>query len=407
MYNSFIVGRYSPFIQPDFLNTKGWRSTMKSWSYTPAKQNLEVCFSAGDFAPSRSPFVDLPKAQYANQSILRLADGYPTVSTWDLWYNVLSNQFTKFNKTDTFAVLYNIEVALMLIEDFGITPSQITLVSDNDNKSVTARTLGCNVVDNFEDLTMNFTHVLKNPPWEDGIYAKFWEKTYNVLLDDGYQIDILPTNWMSLRDFDKYRKYLLENFQILSMKIYDNRKKEVFQIFNQTVIVMVSKKCKNPNNTLVEYTFCDQPTFTVDLTRYDFFPIYFSPLSVSILDKVLGKKTQNAVYDKNATANYISGQTMAQTMFVTNRNSWKLNNDPAVEDFWKLTYPGQSADLHFEWYQSDSFEYVLGMIKSQPKNQYYLIETTGVHNFTNNDFNSYFGFTQAHLDEIARWKSSK
>ena len=66
-----------------------------------------------------------------------------------------------------------------------------------------------------------------------------------------------------------------------------------------------------------------------------------------------------------------------------------------------------SAQLHYEWYQSDLFNYVLSMLKSQPKNQPYLPAMTGLHNFTNNDFDRYFGFTQEQLEEIARWKSNK
>jgi hypothetical protein len=49
----------------------------------------------------------------------------------------------------------------------------------------------------------------------------------------------------------------------------------------------------------------------------------------------------------------------------------------------------------------------MSILKSQAKSQVKQLAITGKHNFINNDFNSYFGFTQTHLDEIARWKSSK
>ena len=381
---------------------------MKSWSYTPAKKALEFCLENGDFAPSN----EYPKGYPFTPAV-----GYPKVSTWDLWFNELNNRRNEFDFTGTFAIYYNIEAVLLLIEDFGVNPSKIALVSDNPNKSEMALAWGCKVVTEEELNQMKFTHVLKNPPWDGGIYAKFWAKSHEILEEDGYQLDILPTNWLSLKDYLMERKYLLENFQILSLRIYDNRKKQVFDIFNPAVLVMVSKKCSNPDNSKVEYTFMDQPTFTVDLNSYDVWPFYFSSLAVSILDKVMKAKTsdletghQDPKKDIHMpTPYYVTGEVMAHKLFETSVDGWRLNDVKAtISDPFYLHYPTDvSAQLHYEWYQSDSFNYVLSMLKSQPKNQPYLPAMTGLHSFTNNNFDQYFGFTQEQLEEIARWKSSK
>jgi hypothetical protein len=161
----------------------------------------------------------------------------------------------------------------------------------------------------------------------------------------------------------------------------------------------------------------DQPTFTVDLNSYDVWPLYFSPLAVSILDKVMTAKTGDLILghqdpEKDShmpTPYYVTGEVMAHKLFETSVDGWRLNDVKAtISDPFYLHYPTDvSAQLHYEWYQSDSFNYVLSMLKSQPKNQPYLPAMTGLHSFTNNNFDQYFGFTQEHLEEIARWKSSK
>ena len=382
---------------------------MSSWTYTDQKKDLEFCFEHGDFAPS---------TRYKLQSPFNATKSYPSNSTWDLWFAVLSNYSFTFTGQDVILVKYNIEAVLMLVEDFGIAPASITLLSDNDNKTALAQAWGVTVITDCKEIPeMKFTHVIKNPPWDDGIYAKFWPLAYEALLPNGYQVDILPTNWMTLVDFTKSRKYLLENFEILSIRIYDNSKGQVFEaVPGGDVVVMVSRKTDTPNNTLVEYTYFDNPTFTVDLTRHEIWPMYTTALSVKIWDMVVSKKAHDLKwYTKGkiaefATPYFVSAPTKVHQRinphFMKNPGSrWDLNTLKGIADEQQFFFDtSEKATLHHKWFGTDVFAYILAMAKSQGKNQPHPIAYTGEHNFTNNDFVSYFGFTKQHLDEVAQWK---
>ena len=109
MYNSFIVGQYSPFIPSNNLNTKGWRSTMRSWSYTDNKKMLEMCFRDNNFSPS---------TEYKVQSPFNPTKSYPYVSTWDVWFDAIANSLPAHPNKEEILVQYNIEAVLLLIQDF-------------------------------------------------------------------------------------------------------------------------------------------------------------------------------------------------------------------------------------------------------------------------------------------------
>jgi hypothetical protein len=376
-----------------------------SWTYTQAKKVVETMFDQGDFSPSTA---------YKSQSPFNESKSYPSVSSWDLWYGVLDNYAFTYTNNSRFAVFYNIDAVLVLIEDFGITASQITLLSDNNNKAALAQSWGVNVVYNYEDLPeMQFTHVLKNPPWDQGIYTKFWPLAERTLVSDGYQIDILPTNWMTLSSFQRDREYVLNNFEVQSIQIYDNSKGQVFEaVPGGDVVVMVSRKTKTPNNTLVEWTYFNEPTFTVDLTRHTIWPMYTSSLSVKILDIVVGKKIDELQWNKQPPTNFfISAPTKVHRRvdanFMKNPGSrWELNTLKGIADEQKFYFDtAQAAQLHHEWFSTDAFAYVLALVKSQGKNQPHPIAYTGEHDFVNNDFVRHFGFTSQHLQEIQQWKS--
>jgi hypothetical protein len=182
------------------------------------------------------------------------------------------------------------------------------------------------------------------------------------------------------------------------------------------VVVMVSRKTDTPNNTLVEYTYFDNPTFTVDLTRHEIWPMYTTALSVKIWDMVVSKKAHDLKwYTKGkiaefATPYFVSAPTKVHQRinphFMKNPGSrWDLNTLKGIADEQQFFFDtSEKATLHHKWFGTDVFAYILAMAKSQGKNQPHPIAYTGEHNFTNNDFVSYFGFTKQHLDEVAQWK---
>lgn len=381
-----------------------------SYTYTRTKKVIELMFGMNDFGNS---------TEYKEQSPFNSSKSFPSVSTWELWYNVLDNYSFSFDGKESIGVLYNIEVVLLLIEDFGINPKQITLFSDNQNKSALAKSWGVSVKYIKEQNDMNFTHVIKNPPWDQGVYAKFWPLAENLLVDNGYQIDIYPTNWMTLPSYQSSRDFLLENFEIKSVKIYDNSKGQVFEAQpGGDVIVMVSQKKKNPNNTQVDWTYFNNTTFTVDLTRHSIWPMYQTSLGAKIFDTVVSaKKYDLTVLDKDKIQDlpdyFIAAPTKVHARntrdFMTRPGTrWEKNVLKGIADEQVFVFENAiDCDLHYEWISTDIFAYCLEMVKSQGKNQPKPIMYLGEHNFKNNDFVKHFGFTKQHVDEVALWKSQK
>lgn len=380
-----------------------------SWTYTQPKKVVELMFDMKDFSNS---------TEYKEQSPFNKSKSYPSISTWDLWYDTLDNYSFSFDGEETISVLFNIDVVLLLIEDFGINPTQITLISDNENKTALAKSWGVNVKYKGEEQNMKFTHVIKNPPWDQGIYTKFWPLGEQLLEDNGFQIDIYPTNWMTLPSFQKDRDFLLENFEIKSIKIYDNSKGQVFEAQpGGDVIVMVSQKKTNPNNSLVEWTYFDNPTFTVDLTRHGIWPMYQTAIGAKIFDIVVSAKKNDLVCNLGrgeALPNYfIAAPTKVHSRktkdFMTRPGTkWEKNELKGIAD--EQVFEFNSAidcDLHYNWISTDIFAYCLEMVKSQGKNQPGPIMYLGEHDFKDNDFVKHFGFTKQHLDEVAQWKSQK
>lgn len=392
-----------------------------NYSYTKVKKLIAESFALGDFNGSdlyrqgRSPF----DPGHRNQSI----------PTWDLWWQTLDNHAKRLSFGAESRVLLptaQIEVIPLLTEDVGLQASQITHVADTDFKQMIAISLGTNSVRHIQETNdMKFTHIIKNPPWDQGQYRQFWEPAHERLEDGGWMLDILPTNWMCLPDFASDRAWLLEHFQIHSLRIYKNSKQEVFDVNpgGSEVVVMVAQKCAKPNNSLVEFTYMDQPPFTVDLTRYSIWPLYPSAIAVKVLDLVVSKKMADLDVVNYKRADHDFSQRVKSSHWISlptkvharcnadimraAGTEWRLNQLHEIEDTGIIQFDSANqAQLHYAWFSTPIWSYILSMVKSQGKNQPGQFIGTGLHAFVDTDFDRYFGFTQQHHDEVARWKSS-
>ena len=343
--------------------------------------------------------------------------GHAVFTPYELIDKVIQNWLSQCGGQPTkILVKWTPEAWIRLVGHFQIPRSEITVVGDSSVKEELAKFLGVCYYDvNDPQLnTMKFNHVIKNPPWDQGAYAKFWNLANDELLPGGYQVDILPTNWMTLVSFAEDRKFLLENFEILSIRILDNSKGQLFDVVHGgDVVLMISQKSQTPKNTAVEYSYFDQPSFTVDLTQHEIWPMYVSGLSVEIWNMVTGKKVKDLDWTNDAskaTPYFVSApiklhQRINANFMGSPGTRWELNTLKGIESEIQFLFEDdQRAKLHYEWFGSDIFAYVLAMSKSQAKNQPHPIAYTGEHKFINNDFVGHFGLTKQHLDEIARWK---
>jgi hypothetical protein len=385
---------------------------------TPLKKAISIAYAQDRF----------PSTWYKSQSPFK--DGAHPTSSWNLPYNAIRAQFWQLNGHGL--VMFQLEWAVLLVEDFNIDPSTLVFLSDSSLKTKFARQLGIRVIESqgpedmvsLQELTnmKPFDYVLKNAPWDKGLgqgidlpfnrttaYATFNYFGHSLLADQGICLDILPSNWMCMPDYQGWRNWMLENFEILNISIWDNSQGEVFDgITMSDVITMVSRRTLSPTNTSVEYVSYGGVPFTVDLTRYNVWPMYKSPISIKILDEVMRSKVRDLSTGTEAAP---------PVWFVSasNTRAGKRQNPTPRNDFTKGTLKAvacpiwlgyssqQSLDTHWEWMATTHYAYVLSMLQSSPKRQPIFYSMLGEHDFQNNDFYTHFNVTPTHDREIQQW----
>jgi hypothetical protein len=387
-------------------NTRHGYKKMNTYKYTQGKKQLEDLYASLAFSPS---------------SVYKIQSPFEKTSTWDLWFKYLDNRRNEF--VGNGLVHYHIDAVLMLIEDFGIDPETITFVSDNENKTILAKSWGVKIKGEGEDLKFNYN--IKNPPWDGGKWTEWVDEAVDRVELGGIVLDILPSNFGTLTGAAKYnqvRKTYLEHFQILSVSILDNSKKQVFSIDagGSDVMVIVARRCKKPDNTMVDFDYHGGDTFTVDLTKHDIWPMYCSALGYKIYNLVVGKKSKDLTHGSSSNDNprtpntsfYISTTIKWSTraMGLVERNpgtSWSKGQMKKVDGdiVWFEFSDEESYDLHYDWFTSDLYSYILEMQKSQSKNQGACLAAIGEFDFADNDFDKFFGMTEQYKTEVRNWKS--
>ena len=69
-------------------------------------------------------------------------------------------------------------------------------------------------------------------------------------------------------DYQGWRSWMLENFEILNISIWDNSQGDVFDgITMSDVVTIVSRRVTKPNNTAVEFVSYKGQPFTINLTN--------------------------------------------------------------------------------------------------------------------------------------------
>lgn len=113
------------------------------------------------------------------------------------------NVFTPFNLCEDMVrmaqpkgaiLVFNPEFAVVLIEDFGVTPSDITLYADEDPSAErVATSLGINYIRAW-CYKMKFDTIIGNPPYEGqrSLHQKFFNNSVDLLKDGGTICFIQP-----------------------------------------------------------------------------------------------------------------------------------------------------------------------------------------------------------------------
>lgn len=358
--------------------------------------------------------------------------------TWELWYEIIRTQVGCFKQDDKIAV-WNPYAPFVLIQDFNVPAKNITLwgVPGEDSKKRLANQIGINYTElnsrNIELMKNSQDYVIKNSPWDRRInipgvtqefngtypYHAFGQIGYDIVKEGGMVIDILPSNWFGVDEHKEFRNWLLQKFDILELRIIQNDKKQVFDIDNKDVVVMIARKNSKPDNSKVRFRYHDEQVFDLDLhyvsDRYGQWPLFRGKIGFEILEGLMSHSQKRADVDSGRMSKYfVEGDIKVQVRDKAGiAKGWTLNSSKGITSPERIHYEtGQDALDHFEWYQTDHFDYVFSSIKAHAKAMTNYFELTGYHKFDRDkngdiDVAKTFSLTSEQMEAIRRWKLSR
>lgn len=358
--------------------------------------------------------------------------------TWELWYEIIRTQVGCFKQDDKIAV-WNPYAPFVLIQDFNVPAKNITIwgVPGENSKKSLANQIGINYTElnsrNIELMKNSQDYVIKNSPWDrrinipgvtqefDGAYPyhAFGQIGYDLVKEGGMVIDILPSNWFGVNEHKEFRNWLLQKFDILELRIIQNDKKQVFDISNLDVIVMIARKNSKSNNSKVRFRYHDEQVFDLDLQyvneRYSQWPLFRGRIGFDILENLMSHSQKRADVDSRRTSKwFVESEILVHSRDkVDPAKNWTLNTPAGFKDPERLHFESeQDASDHFEWYHTDHFAYVFSSIKAQAKAMGNYFELTGYHKFDRDthgdiDVAKTFSLTSEQMEAIRRWKLSR
>ena len=141
-------------------------------------------------------------------------NGHNVYTNPDLFIGRLAKE--SFRKSDTFCVMFNIELVFLILSKYNINPNKITFVGDDaDKKKMWIENFGVRYIDHQEESIkdMKFTYTLMNPAFDISIESL--KKAKSITTEK--VLFIGPT-----RDFDKSQMLNdIEYYEPLGNKAFD------------------------------------------------------------------------------------------------------------------------------------------------------------------------------------------
>lgn len=330
-------------------------------------------------------------------------------------------------------VLCTVEKAIDLLHN-GYTDIVVATPNDDPIKKVCnvvgLQTMSSDIILNNKN-NMNFDFIVGNPPYDKGIkhnlslpfgnkvgiYSAFCYAVKDWLADEGVCTLVLPCNFMCLPSASSFRKWMIDNYQIVKVELHDNSKQQIFDIGMSDVLVLTFKKTKNINNQKVVWKAYGTTEFEVDITKYNIWPMYKNAESMIIFDNVMqGKVSDITHFDGGSTKKQMTPRTPYFISGNLTRMGARQNPNPRESNkfqknkmrdvkapMWVAFDSSKENDIQYEWMGTSHYAYVLSMVQSTPLNQPVFFSLMGVHNFEDTNFNSKFSITAAQQAEIDRW----
>ena len=153
-----------------------------------------------------------------------------------------------FNNNDKVLVWYNIEFLIYLVKEIRLSPKNIYIYTNTQDKLILEKQ-GYNVVyqENIdfdkiknEFLDMKFDVVLGNPPYQlkvgnkktESLWNKFVKKSFEVCSENGYVSLVHPSGWRNIDGKYKEIQVLIKNKNLIHLDI--NSVEEGQKMFNAT-----------------------------------------------------------------------------------------------------------------------------------------------------------------------------
>jgi hypothetical protein len=189
----------------------------------------------------------------------------------------------KFKGNEKVLVLYNLEFALILNQEFGLPTSSIYIYTNSKTKQAFSK-YGFNIL-YFEDalglnkVDMKFDIVVGNPPYQEtrgaskgtAIWHHFVETSLSLLKTGGYLTLIHPPGWRAPKGQFKVIGDILKNLEIIHLTLCDYNKGN--QIFNVgTAFDFYTLKNIPNNNTKCALKDVEGNINYVDISKLPFIP---------------------------------------------------------------------------------------------------------------------------------------
>lgn len=263
--------------------------------------------------------------------------------------------------------------------------------------------LGFEVYDwkEINNINMNFDTIVGNPPYNREIkinntplnagyiYIQIIIDSINLLKEGGQLKFVLPTNWLTLKKFAKFRAWLSSTYSIDRIDILENLVSQKYFAAGTDVCVLTVTKAPPTTDTVFSYEFGQ--SWSVNLTKEYLWPLFTSQADYQLYTSLMTDPNRKParlvrVSDISATngKGYVTGNVVIGDKNGDFQNKWLVNqklpikSEHSLNNQWALEFPTVAdANDYIVYANSAEFKQIIRIIVSGFKLQPYWLEHIG------------------------------